>query len=219
MTSKKGHKSLGARLREKREELHLGVEELAQELTISPRFITAFEGDEYDVFPAKVYAVGFLKKLLVRLRVNDYLPWVEEFETEWGVRNFHKKKETTPLPSNPPVEPYLTPGRLAFGLVILSILAILVFFGLRLKNFLGSPKLLIREPAQTESRVDFPTLVVKGEVEKESGLTINGREITIDEMGRFDEAIELLPALNTLEFLVQDKFGKETRAVKYVFVR
>jgi hypothetical protein len=88
----------------------------------------------------------------------------------------------------------------------------------QLIGFTAAPRLYIDEP-QTQTITDIPIVRVKGITEKESQLTVNGREITMNGDGAFDEEIELASGVNVLHFFVKNRFGKSSEATKYVVVR
>jgi hypothetical protein len=60
---------------------------------------------------------------------------------------------------------------------------------------------------------------VAGSTEKESSLTVNGRELTLDERGGFNESIELPPGSVSLHFTSRNRFGKTQTVVRNIFVR
>ena len=214
------HDTLGDKLRKKREALGLSQEDLAHLSQLSSKQISALEGDAYETFSAKVYAAGSLKKIINALSyaLADQERILLEFSSEWEVRNFRKPKETTPLPRNRVENPYFTPFRISLGLTLIGFTALAVFFAFRITNFVGSPKLNIFEPEEN-SQWETLTVRVQGETEKESTLTINGREVTINERGEFNQELSAQPGLNVLEFRVEDRFGKVTQKIRHIVVK
>ncbi len=57
------------------------------------------------------------------------------------------------------------------------------------------------------AKVTDPIIEVKGNAKNAIHLTLNGREISIDQTGNFDETIALLPGYNIITILAKDKFG------------
>lgn len=216
--NKKEPETIGERLRKRREALGLSVEDLAREVYAPQKYVRALEEDEYQVFPAKVYAQGFLKKILEEISFEDGESLIKEFNIEWEVRTFRRKKENNPLPENRGREPYVTPKSLGFAAAGFSLILLLVFLGYGIIGFVGSPRLEIESPLD-QTAFDGPEVLVQGKAEKESRLTVNGREIKIDETGRFSEDIELGAGPHALEFVVLDRFGRESRVVRYVLVK
>lgn len=215
---RKENLSIGERLRMRREEFGLSAAELAEEIQAPLRYVEALEGDRYEIFSAKVYAVGFLKKVLLSLAVDDAVSYIHELGNEWDVRTFRAKKELTPIPQNGIQNAWITPQRLALGIGGLFLILFLSFFGMRFSRFLGTPEMVVVEPAD-EAAFEEPIIKVKGNTEKESRLTVNGREITIDEAGNFEENLELAAGLHVLEFVSENRFGKTSKEVRRVIIK
>ena len=54
-------------------------------------------------------------------------------------------------------------------------------------------------------------ITIKGVVKNASFISLNGRQIFVDEEGLFSEEVVESPGLNTIELYVRDRFGKEKR--------
>ena len=48
---------------------------------------------------------------------------------------------------------------------------------------------------------------IKGNAKNATELTLNGREISVDQIGNFNETIALLPGYNIINIKAKDKFG------------
>lgn len=210
--------SVGGRIRVRRKELRLEIESVSHSLHVPVRALEAIEEDEYEYFSAKVYALGVLRKLVVLLTIADPERIMREFSNEWDVKNYHSKRELKPLPENRGDAPVLTPKRIGAIVAILFLIVLSLFIGYRLFAFLRKPQFVLESPRTREVRVSDRLVVVRGSVERESNLTVNGREIVIDSEGIFSGSVELRPGLNTLEFLATNRFGKMTKDIRYVIV-
>ena len=63
--------SVGQALRTAREALDLPIEQLAGDLRIDPRYLTALEENEFGEFSAPVFAKGYLKQYAIRLGLDE----------------------------------------------------------------------------------------------------------------------------------------------------
>ncbi len=72
-----------------------------------------------------------------------------------------------------------------------------LIFGVKIKN------VNIKDGAKMTDSV----LEIKGNAKNAINLTLNGREISIDQQGNFDETIVLLPGYNVIDIKARDKFG------------
>jgi transcriptional regulator with XRE-family HTH domain len=208
--------TLGDYLRMRREVKHISTDEMARELKIAPRYVSALEQGAYHLFPAKIYAHGFLKRSLVFLgttQEHEQAACIELFGEEWSKHFPEKDEKQVALPEHKKYPWTLTPTRLVQALGGITLALFFVFLGIQLMHFTGAPALALQEPVD-QFIVNSPLVRVKGTTEKESQLTVNGREITIDGAGSFDAQIDLQPGVNTLEFLVRNRFGKETRVTR-----
>lgn len=210
----------GNELRVKREALGMTIEDIAREARIASRYVEALETGAYGAFPAKVYAQGAVRRL-ARIFGGDPQELLVALEREWageaaeGTRSIYYNGQGKKTWSSRSF--FLTPRRV-WGIAGGAILAALIgFWGARLFVFASPPALAIESPAD-RSRISRPTVAVKGFTEKESGLTVNGREVTIDERGGFDEEIELQLGVNRLQFVSESRFGKMSEEVRYVLV-
>lgn len=218
-----GAVSLGEELRERREALGMAVGDVARAAHVSIEFVQALEENAYHRFPARVYAQGALRRLSHVFGGQDGEVLVALLNREWpqdgdgyahgmqapasGRRQVHRLFSDFRL----------TPQKTGMLFAAISVLGILGFLGLRLSVFTLPPRLVVESP-MPYSRIGAPAAIIKGTTEKESRLTVNGREIRIDERGMFLEPMELPLGTNRLEFISESKFGKMSRKVRYVLV-
>ena len=148
--SLKKSETLGGKLKKRREELGLKLAEVARHIQISLRLLQALEEDKYEKFPAKVYALGFFKRLLNELVLTDQEKWLKEFNNEWEVRMFRKTREVVPLPENRGKEPYFTPTQFWITTGILFFAALLMFLSWRFVDFVAPPELVLERPKEQE---------------------------------------------------------------------
>lgn len=210
--------TLGERLKKRRKELGFNLQDISRHIQISIDLLQAIEEDKYEKFSAKVYALGSLKRLLRELALSERDEWLKELDNEWEVRMFRKNKAILPLPENKQGGTYFTPIQLWTGLGIVFFIILLIFLSLRLGYFISAPELVLEEPGE-QGVFENQLVRIRGRTEKESQLTVNGRSIKIDGQGGFSEDIEVGTGLHTLEFIVQNRFGKENKEVRHILMR
>ena len=208
---------LGEWLSLRRKKLGFSIEDVARDLKTSSRFIRGLEEGNYGEFPAKVYAEGFLKKLLQMLLVEQKTPVLDEFHRNWEEWTSRQSKPAA-LPYHWRHGPLITPKIFFLCLFGIFLFGFFIFLGFRLIHFTGAPRVVLDAPME-EAVITEPVVSVKGVIEKESRLTVNGREIKIDENGNFDDEIQLASGLNTLEFQAENRFGKLTKITRHVVVK
>ena len=77
-----------------------------------------------------------------------------------------------------------------------------LIFGVKIKNVN-----IDGLPAQSGTKVSYSVMKITGNAKNATNLTLNGREISIDENGNFDESFVLLMGYNIINIKAKDKFG------------
>jgi hypothetical protein len=92
----------------------------------------------------------------------------------------------------------------AYLVVILIVLGYAFFAS---HDFITGPTIEVFEPKNGTSFTDS-SIHIKGNVQRIQEITLNGRPITIDDKGNFNEAALLSPGYNIFELQAHDKFGR-----------
>lgn len=212
--------TLGIELKTRREARGMRVDDLARAAHISAQYIRALEENGYHLFPAKIYAQGAVRRMgnifedgdteaLVALLNREWPNGIGEYRYTNASRFFGFSRHLSEL--------RLTPRRIGMIAAGAFILLLTGFWGLRLFVFSTPPRLTVKSPAPY-ARITASTAVIQGSTERESRLTVNGREIKIDERGNFNTDIELQTGVNELHFSSESRFGKTSHETRYVFV-
>ncbi|HEV7424188.1 MAG TPA: hypothetical protein VGO21_03280 [Candidatus Paceibacterota bacterium] len=96
---------------------------------------------------------------------------------------------------------------------ILQIASLCIFFlVIALYAFFGSHNLIYGVKIKNVniadgSKVTNAVMEVKGNAKNATHVTLDGREISVDDNGNFDETIALLPGYNIISIKAKDKFG------------
>jgi hypothetical protein len=90
-------------------------------------------------------------------------------------------------------------------------LLILIFIFFNTKDLIFGVKIkdveLNNSPIQSGATITQAVVEITGIAKNATLLTLDGREISIDQQGNFDETIALLPGYNIMSIRAQDKFG------------
>jgi hypothetical protein len=98
--------------------------------------------------------------------------------------------------------------RILKTLTFTAVILIVVGYGLfATHDYIVGPTILVREPANG-STFTASNIHIKGVVSRIQDITLNGRSITIDGKGNFDESVLLSPGYNIFELVAHDKFGR-----------
>jgi hypothetical protein len=102
--------------------------------------------------------------------------------------------------------------RISFLSVFLIFIVTYVFF--RTKDLVNGVKIINVSmvanglPVQEGTKVPDNILKITGNARNAINLTLDDREISVDQSGNFDETIALLPGYNVIDIKAEDKFGK-----------
>ena len=94
--------------------------------------------------------------------------------------------------------------------ILIGLVALLIvgYSGLKLKNFVTGPQVVVASPTDGQTiKQNFVT--VKGKAERISQLYLNGKKIFTDEQGNFNEPYLLASGYNLLEIIANDQFGRQ----------
>jgi len=90
-------------------------------------------------------------------------------------------------------------------------LLIIVYAFFRSKDLIFGVKIINVDmngaPIQSGATIAANTFEITGNARNAIDLTLDGREISVDQAGNFDETIALLPGYNIINIRAQDKFG------------
>lgn len=182
---------------------------LAELTGIPERYVEALRHGHLSVLPALPYVKGYLRKVA---RVLDL-----DQEELWQLY----LKETTPKSSG--ATDYLPTNRFRveavnkkFIIVIAVIAALVVYLFWNIGIILQGPKIAITFPLNETVLTEKERVVLEGEADPESKLTINGQEVYVDKSGRFTKEYQLQPGLNAIEFSAKKFLGRETKITRQI---
>ena len=209
--------TLGGLLRARREALGMSIADVAHAIHTASDYIRAIEHSDWRVFPARVYAEGFFKKMLAELAIGEQDALQSIFASEWDRA---RVASCSPFLEHSPRRTVLviTPRYIVLMGVGILAAGIIGFLGFRLVRFTGAPGLVLREPSE-QAIFKSPVARIVGSVDGESQMTVNGHEVKVDERGNFDEELAVRPGVNTLEFRVVNRLKKETIVTQHVIVQ
>lgn len=210
--------SIGALLRQAREESGLSVAAVAARTKIPERFIAQFESDagnaQEDVY-AKIYLKAYAKFLGF-----DTATLVDLYKKERARRapperrSSPKKHPATDLPTSAMV---VTPKVIHAVLLGLVVLGLAVYFAFEVKKIVAPPEISLAAPRDglvTSER----SLVIEGRTESEVALRINGKSVSPDADGNFKDTLDLQEGLNLITVVGAKKHSKEMVVTRRIIV-
>jgi len=143
-------KSIGDTLKKAREEKAYSIEDIARETNIAKKYIIALEMEDFSMFPAEAYILGFLKNYGEFLGLD-----VKDLHNQYRVL----KIQDQPVPINELLETKRGPSRavipLSIALVIILFITGAVFLVVNIYNTPRKNRRETRVPVQYELKENF----------------------------------------------------------------
>lgn len=97
-------------------------------------------------------------------------------------------------------------------LIILFAVAIGLYTIYQARHFLSGPELTLLSP-QNGATVSDSLIEIKGHADNIVYISLNDRQIYVDQQGNFSENLLLFSGYNVITLKAKDKFGRETEKV------
>lgn len=171
------NKSLGQRIKSRREELKITIDKVSTELKIRPEFIKAIENDNLSLFKSEVYARGFIKNyckfLDIDTKILDAI-----YRRDVSIVNFDKNRTGNKhINTN---EVFITKNKINL-LIIFSFIVLTSIFVLNLINKTFKPPALelfnpinVSAGGNYQQEVFSNTIKISGKTEANTVIKING---------------------------------------------
>lgn len=209
-------KTLGERLQKIREESEVSIEQVAKETQIQKKYLEALERGNYALLPGPVYVESFLKRYAEYLGVS----------TEFVLSLYHQQEKKTlkkdysgkfsPTPKELP-KTLITPVLIRKVLIGIVILALATYVGFEISKIFSPPDLVVTSP-QDYITVNDNLIEIKGSTEPSVTLSINGKEIFINDDGSFTESVTLKEGVNNISISAIKEKSKATTIIRRVIL-
>lgn len=198
-------------LKEERLKSKISLEEMSQKTKIDKKHLQALEECRFKDLPeAVVYQKNFVKKYVEALGLDPTV-FLQQYESEEKVekkqRHPHIKIKKNYF-SNLPII-------IRFFLIILLALVFVGYLVIQVRNIIEPPELFVFRP-EDGFVTEETQIIIQGQTDKEVVVTINGKGISTNEQGQFEETIDLASGVNTLLISARKKHGKMTDVVRHV---
>lgn len=205
-------------LTEGRQASKLTLEKLEKLTLVPKKYLLALEEGRYWDLPGDIYGRQFLKAYVKFLGISYDLV-AEKFNREFLVHQNSRGRAVKPKePEKPSPRLIIGPSIFKKVLVFLVIACFFSYIGWEIKNIITPPALSVDSPSN-DLVTSRQVVEIKGWVEPESKLLINGQEVYSDHDGNFLEDLGLQPGVNLITFSAKKKHSQETVLVRTVMVK
>lgn len=209
-------KSLQEDLAEARVELNLTLLSVEKKIGIGREYLEAIEAGEWQKLPGCVYAKNFLKRYAIFLGLDEKRI-LKKFIEETGKQIFWENKVEEIRFGIVPGQFLSWPRILKNMAMAAGALVVVVYLSVQVWFLLKPPSLKVLYPA--ENFVSQSGLAkILGQVESESTVGVNGREVAVDKAGFFTIDINLNKGLNVIKLEAKKKNGRTTIVYRTMMV-
>ncbi|HTM68826.1 MAG TPA: helix-turn-helix domain-containing protein [Candidatus Binatia bacterium] len=211
--------SVGALLRQAREESGLSLAAVAARTKIPERYLAQFEangagGAQEDVY-SKIYLKAYAKFLGFDTTTLVDLYKKERARTAPPERRAAPKKH--PAAELPHSALVVTPKLIHAALLGLVVLGLVAYFAFEIKKIVAPPDISLTAP-QDGLVTTERSLVIEGRTEREVALRINGKAVSPDGDGNFRDTLDLQEGLNLITVVGAKKHSRDMTITRRIIV-
>ncbi|MEY4745063.1 MAG: hypothetical protein RL272_1008 [Candidatus Parcubacteria bacterium] len=211
--------SVGALLRQAREEAGLSLAGVASRTKIPERYLAMFESEGRNSLPEDVYAKIYLKAYGKFLGFDtatlvDLYRKERARQTVAERRPAQRKHPAATVPSSALV---VTPKIIQSLLLALVVLGLAAYFAFEIKKIIAPPQISLLSP-QDGLVTTERDLIIEGKTEPEVDLRVNGKQVSLDAGGSFRDTLDLQEGLNVITVVGAKKHSKEMSVTRRIIV-
>jgi transcriptional regulator with XRE-family HTH domain len=207
---------LGDLLAAEREKYGWSLADIQQKCHIPLKYVAALEAGRFvDLPTAKAHRLAYIRQYAAALNLNSD-ECLQQFSAENGLSGVSAElkagQRTHSLRGQ-------SISAIARQLILAS--CVVLFFGYlvwQVKGIIEPPALTVLSPLDG-SVVNDRTILVQGEAQAGTKLTINGQEVAGNSRGIFRIPLDLVEGLNTLSITATKKHGKTTERLVNVILK
>ncbi len=206
-------KNLGWELKTARENKGISIQAAVQKTHVPLKYLEAIENNRFFELPkAKSHRQAYVRELC-KLYNLDFEVISYKFNCEGGLKFLSKHYFPKIDPNN--LQPF---SLFIKNIALISfVLFFVVYLGWQIHGIITPPKLIVYSPIEGQLSNRAET-AIQGETDKESQLQVNGKEIKVNEQGKFNDVILLSNGVNTITLSTTKKHGKTTTVTRHVVV-
>jgi len=194
---------VGELLKNEREKLHLTLDDIEKHTRIRKINLIAVEKGDWQTFSSRTYIQGIIRTYSSFLKLDED-KMLAYFRREYErLESLKFKKRATTKQFTPLTK------RIALYTVALLVVIFSLYFGYQIQLFITPPKLEVLEPTKTEFKRE-DKITIKGKVEKDTTIHINGEQIFPNEEFIFTFNLALAETLNKVTIVATGANGKKT---------
>ena len=224
---------VGAWLRRWRQQRGYSQRQVAVAITVPVDQLRALEANDLSVFRAEVFAQGVFRRYMQFLRdvddLNENRQLEQTIERAWqrlvaeqrlvgaGVDgHWADTKKQRVLTSKTWLDAWFTPQVAVMGGLGLICVLLLGYVSSQIWTFVAVPRLVLEHPM--ELVVKNESLLVQGQTNQASTITVNEASVVVDDAGLFSTTLVLHPGINVISVVARNGSGRIKEVRKTVLM-
>lgn len=202
--------TLGDFLSKKREAKNISLEQASHDLLIKKDQLESLETGQWQKLPEPTFVSGFIKNYA------DYLG----LDSKLALALYRREFDPAKAPARKPnllgsKRILLTPQRLINLVFALIIITFISYLAIQYTSILKSPKLQVFSPTE-DSTTTVPAILITGETEKETTVSVNGEFAPIDQDGKFSYQLKLEDGQNIIDIIAAKRLSPKTKVTRII---
>jgi hypothetical protein len=196
-------------------EPRIKLNEFSALVKISEKNLARLEANEFSSLPEDFYVRSYIKLYAKYLQL-DY-PKLEALYVQQRSGLLPDMEEHVNYQKYAKKHFYITPTMIKVAFLVLFGLSLLGYLLFQLQQTFSAPYLKILYP-EKDIAIQQNFIEIRGEVEKESQVFVNDREIFADQEGKFKITLDLKSGINIIKVTATKKHSKESVEYRKILV-
>lgn len=205
-------KNLGEILKNRRNSKGISLTQASEDTKISAKILKSIEESNYDQFISDVYLRGFIKNYSKYLELDESKSLAILRRERGEIPEKNIEKSTTSLSTQ---KFLLTPGKIIFSLISITVLIVLVFIFIQINKVIKPPELSLEQPVLSIApdeivyETNENTITISGKVDAGSEIFINGNKVTTNNLEEYRvDSYKLENGNNIIDIKAENQFLK-----------
>lgn len=184
----------------------MNLKQLSELSGITLKHLEHFSHGRFEMLPPTPYLHGYFQRLGAILGFDP---------TDWW--NRVRGEVQTSGKGDVMVKNRYAIRRRGIWFVVLIVLILAGFFGLRASQILGKPQIELTAPPASLARVSEDHVIFAGKITNADEIVINDEQIPHEDDGTFRKDVPLQPGMNNVEVRARKVLGRETKITRQIY--
>lgn len=197
-------------LYDKRKSKRISLDRAARDLLIKKEILEAIEAAQWQKLPESTIVSGFIKNYATYLGL-DANHLLALYRREFDEKKYPRRATVLEKPK----KLLLTPSRITTAVFALAVVIFIAYIAIQYFSILQSPNLKITSPPDDYTTA-VPIIVISGQTEKDTTVSIDGEFAPVDKDGNFSYQLALKEGQNIIEIIAAKRLSPKTKITRLI---